>query len=148
MIRYSFSTELGYVTLYSEDNKIIKITLKSDERYNDKANEAILLAEKEIKMYLSGETQEFTFPIEVNGSQFRKKVLMAMKEIPYGHTWSYSKLAWESGYKNASRAVGTVCKNNPLPLIIPCHRVIKNNGEIGNFYGGTELKRTLLEIEK
>jgi methylated-DNA-[protein]-cysteine S-methyltransferase len=148
MIKYSFKSKLGFITLFSKNEKIIKIILKSEEIYNDPPNEAMLLAEKEMLDYLDNKTTSFSFPIELEGSDFFKKVLYSMKYIPYGTTYSYSKLAKKSGYSLAVRAVGTVCKNNPLPLIIPCHRVIKKNGSIGNFNGGVELKQYLLDLEK
>ncbi|MDT8336771.1 MAG: methylated-DNA--[protein]-cysteine S-methyltransferase [Candidatus Izemoplasmatales bacterium] len=148
MKKYSFKSKLGYITLFSKNEKIIKIILKSEEIYNDPPNEAMLLAEKEILDYLDNKTTSFSFPIELEGSDFFKKVLFSMKQIPYGTTYSYSKLAEKSGYSKAVRAVGTVCKNNPLPLIIPCHRVIKKDGLIGNFNGGVELKQYLLNLEK
>lgn len=148
MIKYSFNSKLGSITLFSKNEKIIRIILQSEETYNDSPNQAMLIAQSQILEYLDGKRSVFDFPIDVEGTNFFKSVLMKMKEIPYGNTWSYSKLASEAGYKNAVRATGTVCKNNPLPLIIPCHRVIKKTGEIGNFNGGVDLKRTLLNIEK
>lgn len=148
MIKYSFNSKLGSITLISKNEKIIKIILQSEETYNDSPNQAMIIAQSQILEYLDGKRTVFDFPIDVEGSNFFKSVLLKMKEIPYGNTWSYSKLASEAGYGKAVRATGTVCKNNPLPLIIPCHRVIKKTGEIGNFNGGVDLKKTLLNIEK
>ncbi|MGD9963857.1 MAG: methylated-DNA--[protein]-cysteine S-methyltransferase [Candidatus Izemoplasmatales bacterium] len=148
MLKYSFKSKIGNISLFSDNNKIIKIIMQSDKFYNDVPDKAIVLAEKEIIEYLDNKRKDFNFPIYYDGSAFQKQVLKTMKSIPYGEKWSYSLLAEKAGYKNAVRAVGTVCKNNPLPLIIPCHRVIKKNGDIGNFYGGQDLKKYLLNIEK
>lgn len=148
MIKYSFSSKLGFITLFSKNKKIIKIILQSEEIYHDNPDEAILHAKREILDYLDNKITFFSFPIDIEGTDFFKKVLYSMKEIPYGKTYSYSELAEKSGHSLAVRAVGTVCKNNPLPLIIPCHRVIKKDGSIGNFNGGVELKQYLLNLEK
>jgi len=148
MKKYSFNSKIGRITLFSKNEKINQIILQSDANFHDEPNEAIKLAQKEILEYFDNLRTEFTFPIEFDGSSFRKEVLNAMMKIPYGEVMSYSDLAKSSGHFNADRAVGTVCKNNPLPLIIPCHRVIKKNGDIGNFYGGVELKALLINHEK
>ena len=148
MERYSFKSAFGVTSLFCKNNKIVKILIDSDVSYNDEPNEVLLETQKQIEEYFAGKRTEFNFPIEVDGTDFRKDVLFAMKSIPFGETWSYSDLAINSGHPNASRAVGTVCKNNPLPLIIPCHRVIKKSGDIGFFNGGVEMKKALLKIEK
>jgi len=148
MIKYSFISQIGPITLFSKNEKIIKIVLKSAEMKSDVPDSAIIKAEKQILEYFDHKIENFDFPILLEETEFTKKVLLTMSEIPYGETWSYSELAKEAGYNKADRAVGTVCKNNPLPLIIPCHRVIKKNGEIGNFNGGVELKQFLLNHEK
>ena len=148
MIIYSFKSKVGTVTLLSKNNKIIKIILKTEETYQDAPDEACLLAEKQILEYFDNLRTEFTFPVKIEGSLFMKSVIETMMKIPYGETWSYSKLAEKSGNEKAVRAVGTACKNNPLPLIAPCHRVIKKTGDIGNFNGGVDLKKYLLNIEK
>lgn len=148
MIKYTFSSNNGPVTLISENEKIVQIILQSEEIHHDLPNKACLQAEKEILEYFTNSRTEFTFPIEFSGSQFRKDVLRAMMKIPYGKTWNYSELAKMSGHMGANRAVGTVCKYNPLPLIIPCHRVVRKSGDIGEFYGGRSLKQLLLDIEK
>jgi len=148
MKRYSFFTKIGYISLFSEDNKIIKISMNSNQIYNDEPDEVIALAKKEIDEYLKNKRRDFTFSIEVKGTNFQLDVLETMKRIPYGETWSYSKLAKESGHETAVRAVSTVCKNNQLPIVIPCHRVIKANGDIGNYNGGVMIKEMLIEQEK
>jgi methylated-DNA-[protein]-cysteine S-methyltransferase len=78
---------------------------------------------------------------------FFKKVYDNLIKVPYGNTISYKELAQKSGNERAYRAVGNACKYNPLPLVIPCHRVIKANGEIGDFAGGKNLKKILLSLE-
>ena len=78
---------------------------------------------------------------------FQRAVYQAMSRIPYGQVRSYKELAATAGYPGAARAVGTACKNNPLPLLVPCHRVVPATGGCGNYIYGTELKQQLLRIE-
>ena len=148
MKRYSFKSSFGVTTLFSKNNKIVKILIDSDVSYHDEPDDVLLETRKQIEEYFAGKRTEFDFPFEIEGTDFRKEVLLTMKNIPYGKTWSYSELAINSGHSKAVRAVGTVCKNNPLPLIIPCHRVIKKSGDIGYFNGGVQMKKSLLKIEK
>ena len=148
MVKYSFLTELGVTTLYSDNNKIVKINLNSSVSYSDLPDQAIRVAKEQILEYLAGKRKIFDFPYKISGTKFFKSVLNTMKKIPYNQTWSYSELANKSGYKKAFRAVGTVCKNNPLPLIFPCHRVIKKNKDIGKFNRGVELKAFLINLER
>lgn len=148
MNKYSFKSLIGNISLFSDKGAIVKVLLNTGDFYEDKETELFLLAKKEILQYLDKLRDNFSFPFELNLSNFATKVLLTIKEIPYGRTISYSELAELSGYKNAVRAVGTVCKNNPLPLLIPCHRVIKKNGEIGEYNGGKDLKEYLLKLEK
>ena len=79
---------------------------------------------------------------------FRKRVLEAEKNIPYGQTRSYGEVAKMVGSSNASRAVGSANANNPLPLYFPCHRIIKANGKLGGFGGGLKIKEFLLDLEQ
>jgi methylated-DNA-[protein]-cysteine S-methyltransferase len=148
MKRYSFKSSFGFTTLFSKNNKIVKILIDSDVSYHDEPDDVLLETRKQIEEYFSGKRTEFDFPFEIEGTDFRKEVLLTMKNIPYGKTWSYSELAINSSHSKAVRAVGTVCKNNPLPLIIPCHRVIKKSGDVGYFNGGVQMKKSLLKIEK
>ena len=81
------------------------------------------------------------------GTRFQRSVWEELMKIPVGHTVSYGQLAWRIGHPAAVRAVGRACGANPIPLLIPCHRVLAANGRIGGFSGGMDWKRRLLEIE-
>lgn len=87
------------------------------------------------------------WPITFRGTPFQNRVLQVMQQIPFGKTESYQELAHLCGQPKAARAVGNVCNFNHFPLIIPCHRVIRSNGEIGGFAYDLEIKRRLLEFE-
>lgn len=108
------------------------------------------LTQTELAAYLAGELREFTAPVNPEGTPFRAAVWEAMCEIPYGETLSYGGLAAQIGQPGATQAVGSACGANPIPLIIPCHRVLAAGGRIGGFSGGsgTDTKRWLLDLER
>ncbi len=103
---------------------------------------------KFIKEYFNKEKSRFNFYIDWdNTSDFFKKVYKSCMNIPYGKTRSYSDLAKEAGNKNAARAVGNAMASNPIPIIIPCHRVLRADRSLGGFGGGLELKKNMLVHE-
>jgi methylated-DNA-[protein]-cysteine S-methyltransferase len=102
---------------------------------------------KQLDEYFSGKRKQFDLPLVFEKQTFQGKVLSALLKVPYGKTISYAELARLSGHPGACRAVGNVMANNPLPLFIPCHRVIKSDGSLGNFGGGVALKKKLLILE-
>jgi O-6-methylguanine DNA methyltransferase len=103
---------------------------------------------RQIKEYFSGRRKKFSMKLYIDGTPFQKKVWNAIAKVGYGKTASYDRLAKEIRNPKALRAVGTACGKNPLPIVIPCHRIISKNGSIGGFGGGIGLKRKMLEIEK
>ena len=103
-------------------------------------------AKEEIEAFLRAELDRFTVPIHFNGTPFRRAVWKELLRIPYGRTLTYGQMARTVGDIGASRAVGTACGANPIPLIVPCHRVVAANS-LGGFTGGVERKRWLLELE-
>lgn len=102
---------------------------------------------RELDSYFSGRSFKFTLPLELTGTGFEMKVWGAIKKIPWGETRSYKEIAERIGSPGASRAVGGACGANPIPLIIPCHRVINSNGGLGGYTGGLAIKKRLLSIE-
>ena len=110
--------------------------------------EALLAtAAQQILEYFAGQRRAFTLPLNPGGTPFQKRVWQALQEIPYGHVISYKQLAQRIGQPTALRAVGGANHRNPLPIVIPCHRVIASDGSLGGFGGGLEIKRALLELE-
>ena len=97
--------------------------------------------------YFSGERREFDLPLAPEGTEFQQQVWDGLLQIPYGTTWSYGELAQHIGNPKASRAVGAANGLNPIPIIIPCHRVIGSNGKLTGFGGGLETKQFLLQLE-
>ena len=101
----------------------------------------------QLDAYFAGELKEFDIPLMPKGTPFQESVWRALTEIPYGETWSYGQLAANIGRPKASRAVGAANGVNPIPVIIPCHRVIGSSGKLTGFGGGIETKQFLLELE-
>jgi methylated-DNA-[protein]-cysteine S-methyltransferase len=105
-------------------------------------------AARELDEYFAGTRREFDLPVDFSLSRgFRLSVLEHLPRITYGHTESYAQVALATGSPRAVRAVGTACATNPLPVILPCHRVVKSDGSFGSYLGGTEAKRALLALE-
>jgi methylated-DNA-[protein]-cysteine S-methyltransferase len=102
---------------------------------------------KQLKEYLFDGRKDFSLPLNPDGTAFQKFVWAELLTIPYGRTISYKQLAERIGDKNLIRAVGRANALNPIPIIIPCHRVIGTNGSLVGYSGGIELKRFLLELE-
>jgi methylated-DNA-[protein]-cysteine S-methyltransferase len=98
--------------------------------------------------YFAGERFKFQFPLAPSGTVFQLKVWGALQRIPYGETISYGELASRIGNSKASRAVGAAVGSNPLPIVVPCHRVIGKSGSLTGFGGGLPAKKLLLELEE
>ena len=103
---------------------------------------------REMEEYFAGRRNAFDVPLDLQLSHgFRRAVLSHLPEIGYGKTASYAALAKVAGNPKAVRAVGSACANNPLPVVLPCHRVVRSDGTLGEYVGGAEAKRALLELE-
>ena len=111
--------------------------------------EALEAVEAQIREYLRGDRARFDLPLDLSGcrSDFQRQVLEVAKAIPYGTALSYGEVAERIGRPGASRAVGNALGGNPVPIVIPCHRVIRSDGSPGGYVGGTALKSRLLELE-
>lgn len=102
---------------------------------------------RQLNAYFDGELKEFSLSLAPRGTEFQLRVLDALQRIPFGETCSYGELARVIGKPNASRAVGAANGRNPLPIVIPCHRVIGSNGTLTGFGGGLDVKQFLLSLE-
>ena len=111
------------------------------------ANPLLVEAARQLRAWFSGILREFDLPLDPHGTPFQQRVWREVAEIPYGRTRSYQQIAAAIGSPRAVRAVGAANGANPLPIIIPCHRVIGANGNLTGYGGGLALKRRLLEME-
>jgi O-6-methylguanine DNA methyltransferase len=101
----------------------------------------------QLQEYFRGERKQFQMTLDLRGTPFQQRVWKALREIPYGETRSYGEIAVAVGNPHAVRAVGQANGKNPIPIIVPCHRVIQSDGKLGGFGGGLDLKEILLALE-
>ena len=148
-----YKSPIGNLTIMEEENAIIKLCFKEQEITNIKdiqEFETPLLkkAKKQLEEYFEGKRKKFDLALRLNGTSFQNKVWKALLNIPYAKTCSYKDIAKNIGNENASRAVGNANNKNPLPIFIPCHRVIGSNGKLIGYAGGLDIKIKLLELER
>lgn len=134
-------------TIVEEDSYITYITL-DDLKLNAKFEKTELIAKtiKELEEYFAGKRKTFDIPIKLNGTDFQKRVWSVMINIPYGQVLSYSELAKKVNSSKACRAIGSVCHNNKILILVPCHRVVAKNS-LGGFGCGLDMKIKLLDLE-
>src|SRR5438105_3066247 len=111
-------------------------TVAQPEATRDDNDPVILEAARQLALYFDGRLEAFDLPLEMNGTAFQKRVWDALRQIPYGETRSYAELAAVVGSPRAFRAVGAANGRNPIPIVVPCHRVIESNGGLGGFSCG------------
>ncbi len=145
---YIYNTLIGDITITTDDDFLISIKFREDIDGIKKETALIKNIKKQIDEYLVGNRTEFDLPIKINGTNFQTKVWNELMKIEYGTCISYQELAERVENKNYSRAVGMANNKNPIPIIIPCHRVIGKNKNLVGYAGGLDKKKKLLEIEK
>lgn len=142
----------GYLTVVSDNHYIRMILFGKHELGEDVilAPEHPLIKEACMQLtdYLNGQRVNFDLPICPDGTAFQKSVWNGLLQIPYGQTWTYGQMAQYLNRPSASRAVGGACHNNPIAIVIPCHRVVGANGDLTGFGGGLEMKKRLLALER
>lgn len=137
------------LTLTADNNNLLRIDFGVQKPANaiKKATPVLALAAQQLEEYFHCLRRDFTIPLKANGTQFQQQVWQSLTHIPYGTTHTYKELAETIGKPKASRAVGSACNRNPLPIVIPCHRVIGSSGSLTGYAGGLELKAMLLKME-
>lgn len=154
--RYRTAIDTPYGTMnlaVDEDGTLIGVSLPNraqavnDIDFPREAQAGIREAIAQLREYFSGTRRDFDLRIAPAGSPFERSVWERLRSIPYGVTFSYGVIANELGLVNGARAVGRANGANPIPIVIPCHRVIGGDGSLTGFGGGLPLKRALLELE-
>lgn len=133
------------------NNKPVAFKKLLSESFEDEITQSKVKLRKEVLQileYFAGKRKQFDLRVFLKGTCFQTKVWVALSKVKYGKTVSYSELAGLAGNKNAVRAAATCCALNPVPIIIPCQRVIAKDGSIGGFGGGVPMKRKMLELER
>ena len=144
------STPIGPFSFSVVDGKVIEATFGSTRKLRRRGRivKSVPIISPALRAYFRGEIHAIdSIPVEISSTEFRSRVLRAMRRIPAGKVMSYKELARRSGSADASRAVGSTCASNQIPLIIPCHRVLPSDGSIGNYGYGAKKKIWLLEFE-
>jgi methylated-DNA-[protein]-cysteine S-methyltransferase len=149
----TFDSPIGALTVAGDSQGIHHILFENN-RYDAKGRaqwqrdaDALRDARTQLLQYLHGDRQRFQLPLAPQGTEFQLRVWKALADIPFGQTWSYVKLARHIGHPTASRAVGAANGRNPLPIVLPCHRVIGSSGALTGFGGGLPTKAALLQLE-
>jgi len=146
-------TPIGELLLAGEDGALAMIgfpkgSMRRDPEpdwiYNEKP---LATARQQLEEYFAGDRKDFDLPLRIKGTEFQVSVLKALQEIPYGQTVSYGEIAKRIGRPKAVRAVGAANGRNPIPIVVPCHRVIGSSGDLTGFGGGLDTKEALLRLE-
>ncbi len=144
-------TERGLVRVGLPNQDADGLLVELAERVSPRVLEApgeLDEARRELDRYFEGKLDRFDLPLDWSlSSGFRLRVQQAIVAIPYGKTANYTEMAIRAGNERAVRAAGTACGSNPLPLVVPCHRVLRSSGGLGGYGGGLPMKRALLELE-
>jgi len=147
-------TPIGTLLIAGDDETIRMICfprngkpVKPEPEWTESQRGPIAEAVRQLKQYFAGKRVDFDLPLAPEGTEFQRTVWLRLQEIPYGETISYGELAKRVGNPKASRAVGAANGSNPIPIVIPCHRVIGSNGQLTGFGGGLPTKERLLALE-
>lgn len=154
-MHYSYmDSPIGRLMLAGERHRLMVIGFSSGNKARGaeagwhRSDEMFTTAKRQLDEYFAGKRQHFDLELAPQATPFQAGVLAALCEIPYGQTRSYKDIAIAVGNPKAVRAVGGANGNNPLPIVIPCHRVVGSNGSLTGFGGGVETKRFLLDLER
>lgn len=138
---------VGPLTLIADRGHLLRVAFGATEApagYAPVIDEAI----RQLAEYFTARRQTFSLAIRPGGSNFERAVWAALERVPYGRTCSYAEMATAAGRAGAYRAVGGALGRNPLPIVFPCHRVVRSDGGLGGYIGGVANKRLLLELER
>jgi methylated-DNA-[protein]-cysteine S-methyltransferase len=140
VVRIAFAREDHAAVLDVLVHRLNPRILRAPERLDEAA--------RQLEQYLAGHRRTFDLALDLRLARgFRRTVLDHLRSIPYGRTETYTTVAAASGSPAAARAAGTACATNPVPVVVPCHRVVRRDGGLGQYLGGIEAKRTLLALE-
>ena len=146
-------TPIGELLLAGQDGALSMIGFpkgsmrrdpEADWIYNEKP---LADVRQQLQEYFAGQRKDFDLPLQLTGTEFQVSVLQALQQIPYGETVSYGEVARRIGRPKAMRAVGAANGRNPIPIVVPCHRVIGSSGDMTGFGGGIDTKEALLRLE-
>jgi methylated-DNA-[protein]-cysteine S-methyltransferase len=158
----SLDTPLGVATVAASERGLIRVMLPNEDRELSlerlarevsprilEAPRRVDAARRELDEYFAGRRRAFDLGLDLRlvHADFYRRVLEALRKVRFGETLTYGEIAARAGNPRAHRAAGTAVGSNPLPIVVPCHRVVRAGGDLGNYGGGPEMKRFLLELE-
>ena len=149
MYKKIFNSKIGNIVIVEKNQSIIELKVIKEKNIDIIESDTPLLkkASEQINEYFSGKRETFDLPLNPEGTEFMKKVWKQLLNIPYGETKTYKQIATEIGNEKAARAVGMANNKNPIPIIIPCHRVIGSNKKLVGYALGLDVKEKLLKLE-
>jgi methylated-DNA-[protein]-cysteine S-methyltransferase len=140
---------VGGLRLHADAGLLTMIEFGAEPQGTPVADPVLDEAARQLAEYFAGDRRDFDLPLASDGTEFQRKVWGELRRIPYGETATYGEVARRLGYEpGISRAVGAANGANPLPIVVPCHRVVGSDGSLTGYAGGVERKRTLLELER
>ena len=148
---YYYETLIGNIGIVANEKAVTRLYFHGETDLEKSIiNESLIIKEagSQLKKYLSGQLRDFSLPLAPSGTPFMISVWEQLCRIPFGQTRSYKNIAIDLGNPNAARAVGLANNKNPIPIFIPCHRVIGTNGKLVGFRGGLSVKDRLLKLER
>ena len=150
MYKKVINSPVGKIEIIEENEKIIELNIYNEKKNNiiEKDTKLLLEVEKQLKEYFEGKRTKFEISLNPKGTEFMKKVWKELLKIPYGEVRTYKEIAEKIGNSKASRAVGMANNKNPIPIIIPCHRVIGSNNKLVGYALGLDMKKYLLDLER
>ena len=148
MFEHVIQSPVGPLTLTGMEDALTRLSFGGGQAGAGSPSPALELAARELEEYFAGVRREFTVPLAPEGTAFQLAVWSALREIPYGATASYRDIAVRLGKPGGAVAVGQANSRNPIPIIIPCHRIIGAGGQLVGYTGGLEIKRFLLRLEE
>lgn len=144
----TLDTPVGPVWVAADDDGAVTVVHFGEPDVPAGPSAASEAAATQLREYFAGERTDFDLTLAASGTPFQHRVWAALREIPFGVTWSYGELAAHIGQPTASRAVGLANGRNPIAIVVPCHRVIGASGTLTGYAGGVERKRWLLDHEQ
>lgn len=147
MSRGTVETPVGTLTIVAGDGGLAAVLFGGEPGAAEEPDPVIAATARQLEEYFGGERRAFDLPLELSGTPFQRRAWLALADVPYGTTRSYGEQARRLGAPGAARAVGAANGRNPLPIVLPCHRLVGADGTLTGYGGGLEIKRTLLDLE-
>jgi methylated-DNA-[protein]-cysteine S-methyltransferase len=145
--RGTVETPVGKLTIVAGDGGLAAVLFGGEPDAAEGPHPVIAATARQLREYFGGERRAFDLPLELSGTPFQRRAWLALADVPYGTTRSYGEQARRLGAPGAARAVGAANGRNPLPIVLPCHRLVGADGSLTGYGGGLDIKRALLDLE-